>query len=61
MGIIIFKPKYTPLPPEDSINANSVSYKDGVHMVTYTDTPVRYPQMSTPSKEDRYAVAGDVV
>jgi hypothetical protein len=61
MGIIIFKPKYTPLPKEDTIKVTVTPYTDGVPVVPYTDTPLKYPQMSTTPEKDRYAFTGDVV
>jgi len=61
MGIIVFKPKYTSLPTEDTINVNVTPYTDGVPVVPYTDVPLQYPQVSTTPKKDRYAFTGDVV
>ena len=61
MGIIVFKPKYTPLPKEDTIKVAVAPYTDGVPVVPYTDTPIRHTQMSSTSQKDRYAFTGDVV
>lgn len=61
MGIIVTKQPYVSLPKEDTINNDSVSYKDGMCSVPIEKEPYRYDDSKYGTSErNRWSVGTDV-